>query len=738
MPPSLSQANQPIEVMTPLGKDVLLITGFRGEESLSHLFTFHVDMVADTKKDIAFDKILGQKVSIRLNQQAGKVRHFSGICNRFGQGQGDTDFTTYQMEIVPQFWLLTKRVQTRIFQQKSVPDILKKVLEGLDVTFQIDGTFQPRNYCVQYRESDFNFASRLMEDEGIYYFFTHTADGHKMVVANMPGSHPDMPLNSKLQFERNVSNNILEDRVLTWEKHQELVSGQHTLRDHKFEMRGKNLEVKKTIAESVQVGKVAHKIKVGNDKLEVYDYPGDYANRFDGITPGGGEQAGELSKITQDNERVIGIRSQQEAVLSMKITATSTCRNLVSGHKFTLQKHGSGDGDYVITSIVHETSPPIDYKSNATTQFRYLNTMNVIPLALPFRPQRETPRPFVHGTQTATVVGTSGQEIDCDKYGRVKVQFNWDRDGVFDPKSSCWVRVATHWAGEKWGIIHIPRIGHEVVVGFEEGDPDLPIIIGSVYNNSHMPPYDLPKNKTQSGIKSRSSLKGTADNYNEIRFEDLKGKEQILVHAERNMDTSVEVDQSTTIGHNHVVTIGTDPKGDPTKDGTSTTKIFGDTSLTVEKGNYTVTIQAGSAYLNVDTKNREVDVKEQYILKAKNISAEAREEYVTMKAKTDFFINGGTIVQLRIAESQNFINVESDGTIGIHGDTHIEAAVGGNLISIKNDGKIVVYAETELKLQGPGGAIVIDASGITIEGKQITSTADGVNTVKGAKVDLNP
>jgi type VI secretion system secreted protein VgrG len=706
--PSFTQANQPIELATPLGKDALLITAFNGEEGISRLFHFRIEAIADTKKEIAFDKLLGQKVGIRLTQTGGKQRFFAGICNRVAQGGGDNEFTTYQLEIVPQFWLLTKKAQSR--------------------------AFPPRNYCVQYRETDFNFACRLMEDEGIYYYFTHTAEGHKMVLGNTPSSHPDMPTNNKLAFAKDVTEAWPEDRVLTWEKQQELVSGNFTLWDHKFEMHGRNLETKKTLVDSVQVGKVAHKLKAGNaDAREVFDYPGTYANRFDGIDPGGSEQTPEINKILQEKDRVIAIRAQEEAVRGVIIHGTSTCRNLISGHKFTLEKHGPADGDYVLTGVHHQTTMPLDYRSgDGGAKFQYANALTAIPLAVPFRPQRVTPKPFVQGTQTAIVVGASGQEIDCDKYGRVKVKFPWDREG----KQSCWIRVATHWAGEKWGIVHIPRIGHEVVVGFEEGDPDLPIIIGSVYNNDHMPPYTLPDNKTQSGVKSRSSLQGTEANFNEIRFEDLKGKEQVIVHAEKDMATSVEANQNNTIGHNHVMTVGTDPNGDPKKDGTSTTTIFGDTKLTVTKGDYTVTIKAGSAYLNVETHNREVDVKEQYKLLAKNIYAESRVEFISFKAATSFDVVAATFIEHQIGESANFMKVKNDGTATVSGTAQVQCQVGEDIIRIK-PGEIMVTSTGKVVLQAPGGSITIDSAGITIDGKKILSKAKGVNEVKGSQVKLN-
>ena len=321
-----TQANRPLEVITPLGKDVLLITGFRGEEGLSRLFHFQIDMVAELGKDIAFDKILGQKISVRLNA-GNQSRYFSGICTRFSQGEADTYFCSYQMEMAPAFWLWTKVAQSRIFQQKNVPDILKAVLLGLgaDVAFQLSGTYQPRNYCVQYRETDFNFACRLMEEEGIFYFFTHAANGHKMVVADSPGSHPELPLGSKLTFEKRMQDQWTEDRILTWQKQQELLTGQFNLWDHCFELPGRNLQGKAVVSDTVQSGKVSHKLRAGKaDAREIYDFPGDYAVRFDGVSPGGSDQAADIQKIFTDNTRTAAIRQQQEAVHGVVIHGTST------------------------------------------------------------------------------------------------------------------------------------------------------------------------------------------------------------------------------------------------------------------------------------------------------------------------------------------------------------------------------------------------------------------------------
>jgi len=551
-----TQEQRFIKIHTPLDKDTLLLESFSGQEALSSLFQFHLDLLAENTATVAFDKLLGQKACIEVSLPNAEQRYFHGIVSSVSQGAQDQRFTRYSAELVPQLWLLTRTIRSRIFQHMNVLDILKKVLDGLDVSWETTGTFQPRDYCAQYRESDFHFASRLMEEEGIYYFFKHSADSHKMVIANTPQSHPDLPTDPKLIYEVVEGGTREEERIYQWDKTQELRSGKSTLWDHCFELPGKHLEAEKTILETVQAGKITHKLKVGgNDKFEIYDYPGAYAQRFDGVDSGGGDSASDLQKIFDDNARTVGIRMQQETLPSIVIHCASNCRHLVSGYKFTLMRHFNADGQYVITSLSHVADEPYGTSPQAGRENHYSNAFTCIPFGLPFRPARTTPRPFVHGSHTATVVGASGEEISTDKYGRVKVQFHWDREGKNDSDSSCWVRVGTPWAGKQWGMIHIPRIGQEVIVDFLEGDPDQPIIVGSVYNAEQMPPYTLPDNKTQSGIKSRSSLKGGVNNFNEIRFEDKMGSEQIFIHAEKDLLKSVENDATQYVGRNLTLSV---------------------------------------------------------------------------------------------------------------------------------------------------------------------------------------
>lgn len=552
-----TQANRPLRLNTPLGPDALLITQLSGREALSQLYSFQLSLIAPIDKPVDFGKILGQPVLIELDTEK-KTRYFHGIASRFAQGRRDEKFTNYRMEVVPHVWLLTRRTQSRIFQQISIPDILKKVLDGLPVKWDIQGSFDKRDYCVQYRESDFAFASRLMEEEGIYYYFAHGNDKVEMVVANTPLGHIDVPIEPKIIFE-DVRGGIRPDvRVTSWEKVQEVRSGQVTLWDHCFELPHQKLDADKQLQDSVKVGTVAHKLKLSGitDGLELYDYPGGYAQRYDGIDPGGGDRPDDIEKIFNDNKRTAEIRLQQEQAAAIQILGTSTAAQLTSGHAFTLSRHTDADGKYIITEVTHNARLTANYRSGDGTVAEYVNQFSCIPEALPYRPARSTPRPVIHGTQTAVVVGPAGDEIYTDKYGRIKAQFHWDREGKYDADSSCWIRVATVWAGKQWGVIHIPRIGQEVVVAFEEGDPDRPLVVGSVYNADQMPPGNLPGDKMVSGART-ASTPGSAG-FNGMVANDTKGNELVTVHSQFNMDTVVENNQTNTIHNNKTTTVDVD------------------------------------------------------------------------------------------------------------------------------------------------------------------------------------
>jgi len=473
-----------------IGAETFLLSTFTGEEALSQLFSYKLELFAENDRDIPLDALVGRSASVNVALADGSVRYFNGIAKRISQGARGKTYTSYRAEVVPSQWLLTRTQRSRIFQEKGVPDILRQVLGSANVEFRLAAPYEPRNYCVQYRETDFNFASRLMEEEGIFYFFKHSQAGHTLVVGDDASAYADVPGSHDIPFDPSGASRDTAPVIFAWEKVQELRSGKVTLRDHNFQLPDENLEGSALIRESVRVGQVTHALRVaGNDGLEIYDYPGGYAKRFDGIDGGGGSQPGEIQKLFAAAQRAAVIRMDEEALPSITINGSSNTRQLGSGERFGLVGHPNGDGPYVLTSVRHGAR--VSDPQGGPKAFHYENDFTCIPEALAFRPSRSTPKPIVHGSQTAVVVGPAGEEIFTDKYGRVKVQFFWDRDGKKDEHSSCWIRLSEQYSGNG-GITWVPRIGQEVIVDFLEGDPDQPLVTGSVFNPQHMPPLPWP------------------------------------------------------------------------------------------------------------------------------------------------------------------------------------------------------------------------------------------------------
>ncbi|HEX9375324.1 MAG TPA: type VI secretion system tip protein TssI/VgrG [Actinomycetota bacterium] len=482
--------SSPLSVTTPLGPGALLATGLNATEPISGLFLCHLDLVTE-HDSIPFEGVVGQPVTVRLELPGGKARFFNGICSRFSEGRRGGTFTSYRAEVVPWLWFLTKKRNSRIFQQKSATDIVRLLFAGPNQPFSVrlEGSYPKREFCVQYRESDFNFASRLMEEEGIYYYFRHTDTGHTMVLGDTPAGYSTVPGPGVVVFGRPPSTPDTKT-VFAWSTEQELRSGKVTLFDHNFELPHKHLQGDATIQPSVQVGTVTHQMLLpANRGFELFDYPGEYAKRFDQIGPGGEVRPGDIEPTIQaDADRTAGIRMQEEAARGVFAEGLSNCRHFVAGHMFTLDHHFNRNGKYLLTSVHHRATISGDPRTATEEDLEYDNSFTCIPIALPFRPARATPLPSIRGPQTAYVVGPAGSETFTDKYGRVKVQFHWDRGGKNDENSSCWIRVAALHAGLESGFLVIPRIGQEVVVDFLEGDPDQPVIVGSVYNPDHLPP----------------------------------------------------------------------------------------------------------------------------------------------------------------------------------------------------------------------------------------------------------
>lgn len=479
-----TQGERVLTVTTPLGPNVFTLAGLSGREEISRLFSFQLDLLSENGNDAPLDQLVGQPTTIELALPGGGSRFFSGIASRVSQGARGARLTSYRAEIVPRLWLLTRTQQSRIFANRTVPEIVRLVLGDLSgVEMRLVGNYQARDYCVQYRESDFDFVSRLMEEEGIFYYFTHTQGGHTMVLADTPAGVSEIPGPRVVAFDTTGSGKTPAQAVFSWEKTQELRAGKVTLRDYNFQLPDNAVEGTAMIRESVRAGQVTHMLRIaGNDGLELYDYPGGYAQRFDGIDPGGGEQPGELQKIFAAAQRTAAIRMDEEALASLTIDGASNCRGFTSGHRFTLEQHPNGDGAYVITRVEHTIR--VKDPDAGERGLQYENRFTCIPEALPFGPPRLTPRPVIPGTQPAVVVGPPGQEIFTDKYGRVKVQFQWDRQG----DSSCWIRVAQPLSGADRGVFWLPEVDDEVLVAFEQGDPDRPYVLGTLFNPRRLPP----------------------------------------------------------------------------------------------------------------------------------------------------------------------------------------------------------------------------------------------------------
>jgi type VI secretion system secreted protein VgrG len=535
---SYTQDRRLLAFDSPLGKDVLLLQEFKGYEGISRLFSYELDLLAYENPDISFSQIVGQKVNIALQLPGGtQQRHLNGYVSRFTQGDtDDTPLTRYHAQVVPWLWFLTRQSDCRIFQNMTAPDILSavfKLFSFSDFRLSLTADYPTLEYCVQYRETSFNFVSRIMEQFGIFYYFDHSQQGkHTLVLADQSTAQPSCP-SSPISYHIQVGG--LDDPAVVndWHVGQEVRTGKYTVTDYNFTTPSTSL-----LATSPTLVKLP-----ASSGLELFDYPGLHTT----IDEGGG---------------IARLRIQEEEVPYMVVAGAGNARALMSGYLFELKNHYRTDQNttYLVTEVQHLASAGQAYTTAGTIGGEtYSNQFSCILSCaeFPYHPPRVTPKPFVQGPQPALVVGKSGEEIWVDKYGRVIVQFYWDRIGEKNENSSCWIRTSQPWAGENWGAMWIPRIGQEVLVSFLEGDPDRPIITGRVYNADQMPPYTLPQYQTRSTFMSRSSKGGGSANYNELRFEDLKGKEQIFMNAEKDMDLRVENDSREFIGANRHLIVTT-------------------------------------------------------------------------------------------------------------------------------------------------------------------------------------
>ncbi len=664
---AITQEKRLIAIDTPLGKDVLLLQGFTGQEGISRPFVFHLDLLSEDPK-IGFDKIVGQKVTIRITLADGSERYFHGYVSRFSQSGSDQRFTAYRAEVVPWLWFLTRTSDCRIFQNMTIPDIILKIFKDLgfsDVKNSLQGSFEPRDYCVQYRETDFNFVSRLMEQYGIFYFFEHEKDKHTLVLGNSPSVHQPCKGQAKARYDTVAGVTDEEDIVTSWQMEQELRPGKYALSDYNFETPSTSLAV--NAASTVTVG--------GNGKYEIYDYPGEYLKKAQG-------------------DSLVKIRMEEEETPNLVLSGASGCRAFTSGYRFDLAEHHRQDMNtaYVLAQVQHAASVGDSYTSGGSGATEtYSNQFVCIPHAVPYRPPRVTLKPVVQGPQTAVVVGKAGEEIWVDKHSRVKVQFHWDREGKRDENSSCWVRVSQPWAGKTWGAIAIPRIGQEVIVDFLEGDPDQPIITGRVYNAEQMPPYALPANQTQTGIKSRSSKGGGDANFNEIRFEDKKGSEQLYIHAEKDKQVIVENDRTESVGHDEKISIGNNRTEDVGKN--ETISIGENRTEDVGKNE---TISIGENRTEDVGKNETISIGEN----RKETVGKNEEMSIGDNRTTNIGKDEQLSVGKRLLVQAGDLIVLKTGSASITMKQSGEITIKGSDITISGSGKINIKASSDVIIKG--------------------------------------
>ncbi len=530
-------------LVTPLpffdGKDSLLFAHLSGQDEVSRCFRYSI-LARSADPNIAAKDLLGQMVTLAvISDRADLIpglRFFHGMVDQFRfEGNDDEDRFMYRLVLRPKLWLLSKTTDNRIFQEMSATDIICTLLDehGVsDYELRLRDTPAVREYCVQYGETDLDFIQRLMEHEGIFYFFEFDEGIHRMILSDDPLGLKAAPGLSDLRFEPNFIPGQDGAGVVTkLSRTDRIVSGLHTLTDYNFETPSADL-----------IARLENLKGHEGDGMERYTYPGRYREQGDGQT-------------------LADIRNQQDQAHAHQIRADSTAAAPCAGNLFSLFDYPRDDEniEYMILSVEYDIWDG-QYSSHATRNRPegIATTYRMVPSDAAWRPYERTPKPVMKGPQTAIVVGPAGEEIYTDQYARVKVQFYWDRIGARDENSTCFIRVSSAWAGSGWGFIQIPRIGQEVIVDFLDGDPDRPIITGRVYNAEQMPPYDLPGNMTQSGWKSNSSQGGGG--WNELRFEDLKGSEEVYFQAEKDHNEWIKNNETRAVDNDFAETVGHDAK----------------------------------------------------------------------------------------------------------------------------------------------------------------------------------
>jgi len=677
---SYTQDDQPLAIETPLGKDTLLLESFEGEEQLSRLFSFRL-VCLSVREQIDDSQIVGKQVSFRVNRGDGSARWFTGNVARFSWLGRDDVLTRWSLEVVPGLWFASLTSDCKIFQDEAVPDVASQVLGDfpqVTLSKKLTGSHPAWEYCVQYRETDFAFVSRLLEFEGVFYFFEHSQGGLKTVLADSGSAWSDCG-DAKVSSVQSFSSPDQPGQLIDWRHDYSFCSGKFAQTDYNFEQPSTSLLVSTS-------GKTSYS---GASRAELFEYPGDYQKKADG-------------------DSIASYRIEAAEVTASVASGTSSCRTFSPGFTFAIETHpnpAEKGKKYLLTRVRHRASNQGAYEPSSAERpaFRYENDFSCVPVETAWRPARITPWPA--GTvQTAVVVGPSGEEIYTDEYGRVKVQFHWDRYGKNNEQSSCWIRVAQSLAGPQFGSQFLPRVGMEVVVSHLDDDPNRPLITGVVYNGQNKPPFALPASAAQSGWQTRSTKDGETSNANQLVFDDTKGKERVAFHAERDFIRTVENNDSLEVGfetkdkgdrsvkvyNNATEVVG----GDGCSDGSRSLTVHKNNTTVVSTGNESYTVSEGDATYEV-TKGKEtvtvggsqtISIGDGHSLTVKsgNHAVQVNSGSGTLKAKS-WTIEGMESITLKVGS--NSIAISTSGvtingmTVSLKGTT--SATIQGLQTSIK-------------------------------------------------------
>lgn len=704
-----------LKLKQELGGKEVLVRSMTGTERLGELFEYELEVVSENL-NIKPEEALGEAVALSIDLPTGEVRWFHGVICEFaregttkipGAGAGSDLVASYRLVLRPWTWLLSRRADSKIYQEKSVPDIIKDVFreEGYsDFEVILNKTYDPWDYCVQYRETHLNFVSRLMEQVGVYYFFKHTDSKHSIVLVDAPNAHEAAPGYSDIVCVKPGFSGQPVDCITDVSVRRGIQPGSYTLKDYNFETPANELLVKSPKTQRGHTG----------DAFEIFDYPGE----FDKAPKGKAFAAVRFDELQSRYEQ---------------FTLEGTVLGVGVGNIFTLEEaeHDDFNKEYLVVAASYVYRNNGLFAGNSGDPPEFHCKLEAIDSKIQYRPPRNTAKPAVQGPQTAIVVGPSGEDIWTDQHARIKVQFHWDRQGKNDEKSSCWIRVAQVWAGKNWGAMHIPRIGQEVIVDFLEGDPDQPIVTGRVYNADQMPPYPLPDNASKSGIKSQSTPDGTLKNFNEIRFDDKKGEEEFYVHAEHNYNRVVENDDTLKVGftdkdsgdqtvdihNNQVITVG----NSEADDGSQTLTIWKDRTTKLEKGNDSLTVAEGNRVVKIAKGNDKLEV------------AMGKRDIKVKGNVTELVEQGNRKVEIKMGNDALVVgmgNSTTDVKLGKHSTKamqSIELKVGGN--SLKIDQMGITMKGIMVKIEG-NAMLDLKAPMTTVKGM-------GMLTLKGGIMMIN-